>query len=64
MTKEESNQLRDGAQKAFAQLRLEVIKRSRQTGTPVVTWRNGQVCELTPEEAEQEFNSKQENRKT
>lgn len=52
MTKQESLQIRKKATAAFASLRLAVIERSRQTGTPVVTWRDGKVCKLTPEEAE------------
>lgn len=54
MTKQESLLIRDKANAAFASLRRAVIERSRQTGTPVVTWRNGKVCELTPDEAEHE----------
>lgn len=51
MNKETSRRLKVNAQKAFAQVQVEVIKRARQTGTPVVSWRDGKVCKLTPDEA-------------
>ena len=51
MNKETSRQLKVNAQKAFAQVQVEVIKRASQTGTPVVSWRNGKVWKLTPDVA-------------
>lgn len=52
MDKPEPLEIRDKAKAAFAQLRIAVIERARQTGTPVVTWRNGRVCEIHPDDLE------------
>lgn len=56
MDNPESLEMRDKAKAAFAQLRVEVIERARRTGTPVVTWRDGQVCEIPPDDFDKTLN--------
>ena len=40
--------LTDLANAAFVEAAKEVIKRARETGTPVIVWRNGAVTKLDP----------------
>jgi hypothetical protein len=38
---------------AFHQAMRNVIQRARQTGTPILIWKDGGMAEISPEEAEQ-----------
>ena len=64
MDKPEPLEIRDKARAAFAQLRVEVIERARRTGTPVVTWRNGRVCEVNPDDLDKESNKQSSNQQS
>ncbi|MCG6155359.1 hypothetical protein [Rubinisphaera margarita] len=45
------------ANAAFINATRRAIAVSRQTNTPFITWRSGQIVELTPDEAEAELNA-------
>ncbi|MEX2121375.1 MAG: hypothetical protein WD847_17410 [Pirellulales bacterium] len=40
------------AEAAFREASLEVIQRARQTGTPVIVWKDGRIERLSIEQAE------------
>jgi len=40
------------AEAAFRQATAKIIERARQTGTPIIVWRDDRVTELSAEEAE------------
>lgn len=44
--------LTEKANAAFQEAADEVIRRAKETGTPVVVWEDNQIKELTPQEAE------------
>ena len=48
MSKREVLSLPERADAAFKDVCKSVIQRARQTGTPVITWRDGKVRKLTP----------------
>jgi len=50
----------DLANAAFERVVDKVIKRARDTGTPVVVWKDGRIVALTPEEARLEVIKKQQ----
>lgn len=54
MNKRETLKLPEQADAAFEKVCEAVIERARITGTPVVIWRDGKVCEITPDEAARE----------
>ncbi|MEX0712113.1 MAG: hypothetical protein WD278_07165 [Pirellulales bacterium] len=43
------------AEAAFRQASLKVIQRARQTGTPVIVWKDGRIERLSSEQAELEL---------
>lgn len=49
----------DKEQAAFQQSAIQVIKRARETGTPVIVWENNQIMKLSPDEAERRLRSSQ-----
>ena len=48
--KKTESSLSEKADAAFRQAARDVIQRAKQTGTPVVIWKNGKVTEVAPEE--------------
>ena len=48
-------ELVDKEQAAFKLSSLDVIRRARETGTPVIVWENNQIMRLTPDEAERQL---------
>ena len=44
--------LTDLANAAFRQAAVQVIQIAKQTGTPVITWRDGRMQAVPPEELE------------
>ncbi len=51
--KSKDDTLTEKANAAFRQAAAKVIERARQTGTPVIVWKEGQVIERSCEELEQ-----------
>jgi hypothetical protein len=43
------------ADAAFRQASLKVIQRARQTGTPVIVWKDGRIERISCEQAELEL---------
>lgn len=37
---------------AFRLAMIDVVRKARETGTPVIVWRDGKVVELSPDELE------------
>ncbi len=60
MSGETTGSLTDKADAAFRQVAVDVIKRARQTGTPVIVWEDGRMVERTPDEMEQKLAGKLE----
>ncbi len=56
-TLEHLRKLSEGANAAFIEATREAIAVARRTNTPFITWRDGQIVELTPDEAEAELNA-------
>jgi hypothetical protein len=50
---ESAESMRAKADAAFRQAAVKVIERAKQTGTPVIVWKDGRVAAISPEEAEQ-----------
>jgi hypothetical protein len=42
--------LTEKAEAAFQQVARKVVERAKQTGTPIVVWKDGRVTELSPEQ--------------
>lgn len=49
------------ADAAFQRAAQKVVERARQTGTPVVVWKDGHVTELPPEQISENRTPKTEN---
>jgi hypothetical protein len=60
MSEETAESLTEKAIAAFRQVAVQVIKRARQTGTPVIVWEDGHMVERTPDEMEQKLARKPE----
>jgi hypothetical protein len=60
MSDETTDSLTDKADAAFRQVAVQVIKRARQTGTPVIVWEDGRMVDRTPDEMEQKLAAKLE----
>lgn len=50
MNEPSEQSLTELAQAAFRKAAAEVIRRAKQTGTPVIVWREGRVCAVPAEE--------------
>ena len=57
-------ELIDKEQAAFQLSSLDVIRRARETGTPVIVWENNQIMRLSPDEAERQLRSSQKEVRT
>jgi hypothetical protein len=55
MSDKTTESLTEKANAAFRLASLDVIKRARQTGTPVIVWEEGRMVERTPDEMEQKL---------
>jgi len=55
--------LGDLADAAFQRMAAKVLERARQTGTPVVVWKDDRVTELPAEQIAENPNPKTENHK-
>jgi hypothetical protein len=42
------------ADAAFRRVAVEVVRRAKQTGTPVIVWENGQIRAIPPDEIPEE----------
>jgi hypothetical protein len=60
MSDDTAESLTQKAVAAFRQVAVDVIKRARQTGTPVIVWEDGRMVERTPDEMEQKLARKLE----
>ena len=49
---------------AFQLSSLDVVRRARETGTPVIVWENNQIVRLSPDEAENRLLSSQKEFRT
>jgi hypothetical protein len=54
----------DKADMAFEAACRKVIDRARQSGTEIVIWRDGQIVEMSPEEASAELEANLAKRKS
>lgn len=52
MENEDHSSLAGKADAAFRQAAYKVIKRAKQTGTPIIIWEKGKIKEVPPEELE------------
>ena len=59
--KKQEDSLSAKADAAFRQAARDVIRRAKQTGTPVVIWKEGKVTEVPPEELDLESGTGTEN---
>lgn len=57
-TNEEKDTLSCKADSAFIQVSHKVIKLAKQTGTPIILWKDGKVIEVSAEEMELRMKSK------
>lgn len=46
----DNGSLTDKANAAFRKVATKVVEIARQTGTPVIVWKNGRVQEVSPDE--------------
>jgi len=51
--KDKQDGLSEKVEAAFQETAAAVVRRAKQTGTPVVVWENGQVKEIPSEDIEQ-----------
>jgi len=47
-----TSSLSDKAEAAFDQAAQEVVRRAKQSGTPIVVWKDGHIAEIPGEQAE------------
>ncbi len=53
MPEPDRRSLKELADAAFRQAAVKVIRRARETGTSIITWEDGQVKAISPDEAQE-----------
>jgi hypothetical protein len=51
--------LRSTVEAAFRQAAQDVVRVAKQTGTPVIVWKDGRVCEIPSDQLEESLTTDQ-----